>query len=132
MFPDLIDDITFIIIMINMTRFISVRKNEEAFNKFSKDIDKSIENNFKVYPSYIASKQNRLFNPWITGAIITSVQTKNIFIRSGRKRAIKIIHWEVWIFSKGIKSDKKVLRQAILNAKKILYARDLCSRAHSA
>ena len=82
-----------------------------------------IENNFKVDPSSIVSKRNRLVNPWITGAIITSVQTKIYFYKEWKKTCDENNPLGSLEFYERYKEYRKVLRQSIKNAKKLYYSK---------
>ena len=69
------------------------------------------------------SKRNRLVNPWITGAIITSVQTKIYFYKEWKKTCDENNPLGSLEFYERYKEYRKVLRQSIKNAKKLYYSK---------
>ena len=64
--------------------------NEENFSEFVKIVQEKIESNFKTDDSVgLGSKRNRLMNPWITSAIISSVCTKSYLYKRWKATCTK-------------------------------------------
>ena len=59
----------------------------EGFTKFTEIVKETMNESFKVDPSEVNSRRNRLINPWITAGIIKSIEEK-IFLYDQWKQTV--------------------------------------------
>ena len=98
--------------------------DENGFNKFTKCIQDTIDECFKVDPKmFNKSKRNRLSNPWITNGLIKSINYKNFLYEKWKKSKNKKNKFgDSEIYDK-YKNYRKKLRILIKSAKNNFYSK---------
>ena len=99
--------------------------NETGFNNFVTKLNLKIDLHFQVEPSAntIFSKRNRFINPWITGGIIASVQTKAYLYDQWKKTCKKNTPLGDENLYLVYKRHREILCRTIKKAKKMYYSK---------
>ena len=98
--------------------------NEENFSEFVKIVQEKIESNFKTDDSVgLGSKRNRLMNPWITSAIISSVCTKSYLYKRWKASCTKTEPLGSEDFYLKYKEYRRTLNKTIKLAKRTYYGK---------
>ena len=97
--------------------------NEENFEKFLSIVHEKIELNFRVDPTCLKSKRNKVMNPWITSAIINSVCRKSYLYKHWKSSCNKSDPLgDANLYDK-YKKYRHILSKSIKAAKKIHYCK---------
>ena len=99
--------------------------NETGFNNFVTKLNLKIDLHFQVEPSAntIFSKRNRFINPWITGGIIASVQTKAYLYDQWKKTCKKNTPLGDENLYLVYKRHREILCRTLKKAKKMYYSK---------
>ena len=98
--------------------------NEEGFGNFVTTLNQKIDMHFQVDTSNgKVSRRNRLVNPWITGGIIASIQTKCHLYTQWKKTCKKKTPLGDETLYLAYKNHREILYRAIKYAKKAYYSK---------
>ena len=78
-----------------------------------------MEDSFKVDPSTLSSRRNRLVNPWITSGIIESIQTKTFLYHQWKKTVTETDKVGDHTLYMNYKDFRKTLKNTIIQAKRL-------------
>ena len=96
--------------------------NEEGFGNFVTTLNQKIDMHFQVDTSNgKVSRRNRLVNPWITGGIIASIQTKCYLYTQWKKTCKKKTPLGDENLYLAYKNHREILYKAIKYAKRAYY-----------
>ena len=103
---------------------VDMEYTEENFGNFVLTIKNKIEETFKMEcESFNKSRRNSLFNPWITGGIVVSVEKKELYYKQWKKSTNKEnILGDVTLYKK-YKDYRRKLKHIIRKAKQSYYYR---------
>ena len=93
--------------------------DSDEFEKFTTIIKETMEDSFKVDPSTLSSRRNRLVNPWITSGIIESIQTKTFLYHQWKKTVTETDKVGDHTLYMNYKDFRKTLKNTIIQAKRL-------------
>ena len=93
--------------------------DSDEFEKFTTIVKETMEDSFKVDPSTLSSRRNRLVNPWITSGIIESIQTKTILYHQWKKTVTETDIVGDNTLYMNYKDFRKTLKNTIIQAKRL-------------
>ena len=93
--------------------------DSDEFEKFTTIVKETMEDSFKVDPSTLSSRRNRLVNPWITSGIIESIQTKTFLYHQWKKTVTETDIVGDNTLYMNYKDFRKTLKNTIIQAKRL-------------
>ena len=103
----------------NLYNLVTFNIDSDEFEKFTTIVKETMEDSFKVDPSTLSSRRNRLVNPWITSGIIEFIQTKTFIYHQWKKTVTETAIVGDNTLYMNYKDFRKTLKNTIIQAKRL-------------